>query len=111
MSGATNALEVHAVSKRFAHSIHHALRYGLTDIFRSVARPRERSAALRAGEFWALRDVGFTLGRGESLGILGRNGAGKSTLLKLIAGIYAPTSGRIDAVGRVGAIIELGAAF
>jgi ABC-type polysaccharide/polyol phosphate transport system ATPase subunit len=106
-----SVLEVRGVSKRFAHSMRHALRYGLTDIFRSAVGSHDGGAALRAGEFWALREVSLALRPGESVGILGRNGAGKSTLLKLIAGIYAPTSGRIDVDGRVGAIIELGAAF
>src|SRR5574338_1370906 len=62
-------------------------------------------------EFWALRDLTFSVGRGEALGIIGRNGAGKSTVLKLLSGITAPTSGEIAIRGRLAALIEVGSAF
>ena len=62
-------------------------------------------------ELWALRDVGFHVRPGEAFGIVGPNGSGKSTLLKLIAGIFAPSTGELHVGGRVGSLIELGAGF
>jgi ABC-type polysaccharide/polyol phosphate transport system ATPase subunit len=59
----------------------------------------------------ALEGISFEVERGESLGIIGSNGSGKSTLLKLLAGVTAPTSGRIAVRGRVASLLELGAGF
>src|SRR3990167_6240452 len=59
----------------------------------------------------ALKNLSFRINKGESVGIMGRNGAGKSTLLKLIAGVSAPTKGKIFVKGRIAPMIELGAGF
>ena len=62
-------------------------------------------------EFWADRDVTFSLERGDMLGIIGTNGAGKSTLLKAITGIMEPTRGRVRRSGNVAALLELASGF
>src|SRR5215218_6123164 len=70
-----------------------------------------RRRQLRPVEVWALRDVSFRIGAGESVGFMGRNGSGKTTLLRLLAGVFRPTSGRLAVAGRVGSLLELGAGF
>jgi ABC-2 type transport system ATP-binding protein len=62
-------------------------------------------------DYWALRNVSFTVAKGESVGIVGRNGCGKSTLLRLVAGVMLPDEGVIEVNGGVGAMIELSAGF
>jgi|TARA_R100001143_G_scaffold57985_1_gene55508 lipopolysaccharide transport system ATP-binding protein len=62
-------------------------------------------------EFWALQNTSFTVGRGETVGIVGRNGSGKSTLLQLICGTLNPTGGEIRTEGRIAALLELGSGF
>jgi len=59
----------------------------------------------------ALREIDFTVEKGEAFGVIGGNGSGKSTLLKLVAGMLKPSTGRIVVDGRVAALIELGAGF
>jgi lipopolysaccharide transport system ATP-binding protein len=62
-------------------------------------------------EFWAVKDVSFTIPRGGVVGIMGSNGAGKSTILKLLSGIITPTTGEMIIRGRVSALIEVTAGF
>src|SRR5579862_5629475 len=62
-------------------------------------------------DFLAVKDVTFQVPRGQTLAFIGRNGSGKSTLLKIIAGVYRPTSGRVEVNGSLAPLIELGAGF
>ncbi|CAN5838280.1 hypothetical protein BH24ACI5_BH24ACI5_16750 [soil metagenome] len=62
-------------------------------------------------DFWAIRDVSFEVGHGETLGLIGHNGAGKSTIFKLLSQITAPTTGEIRLGGRIAALIEVGSGF
>lgn len=62
-------------------------------------------------EFWALKNVSFSVGHGECLGIVGRNGSGKSTLLQMVCGTLNPSEGEVSVQGRVAALLELGAGF
>jgi ABC-2 type transport system ATP-binding protein len=68
-------------------------------------------SATGGGDYWALRNLSFTVAEGESVGIVGPNGCGKSTLLRLIAGVMLPDEGEIEVNGGVGAMIELSAGF
>ena len=80
------------------------------EVERLTARLLRRQVEPRE-EFWALRDVTFSLKRGEVLGLVGPNGAGKSTLLKILSRVTVPTSGSFVVHGRLGALIEIGAGF
>ena len=62
-------------------------------------------------EFWALKNLNFTIREGESVGIIGSNGAGKSTILKILSRVTKPTTGNFRTHGRIGALIEVGAGF
>lgn len=68
-------------------------------------------AKRKKGEFWALRDVSFTVEQGEAVGLVGGNGQGKSTLLRLIAGVLLPDEGRLRVHGGVAPLIEVTGGF
>jgi ABC-type polysaccharide/polyol phosphate transport system ATPase subunit len=89
----------------------------VSKLYRLYRRPADRLYELLPGarprhtDFWALRDIGFTVEKGETLGLVGPNGCGKSTLLQIVSGILQPTTGRVVTRGRIAALLELGAGF
>jgi ABC-type polysaccharide/polyol phosphate transport system ATPase subunit len=79
---------------------------------KSALLERSLTEGLRQDELIpAVRDLSFTVDQGEAFAVIGSNGSGKSTLLKMVAGILKPTAGEINVIGRVAALIELGAGF
>jgi ABC-type polysaccharide/polyol phosphate transport system ATPase subunit len=97
-----NAVEFESVSKSYA----------------IYAKPGDRLRELVAlggrsyhRDFWALRDLSFSIRKGEVFCIIGENGSGKSTALQLMAGIMEPSAGEVRVSGRVSALLELGAGF
>jgi ABC-type polysaccharide/polyol phosphate transport system ATPase subunit len=102
---AIEATDVHKVYRRYGRRKHFAT-------LKSALLSGELLRDLKPEEsFHALRGVSFHVNAGRTFGIIGRNGSGKSTMLKLIAGLGKPTSGRVTVIGRVSALIELGAGF
>ncbi len=96
--------------------------HGLGKCYSLYERPGDRLKQLLWGrwrgqrkpyfrEFWALKNVDFSIKPGEVVGIVGRNGAGKSTLLQMVCGTLQPSTGELTAKGRVAALLELGAGF
>jgi lipopolysaccharide transport system ATP-binding protein len=83
----------------------------LTDRMAHFGRVAPVSAEQAHPTIWALRDVSFEAHQGEALGVIGRNGSGKSTLMKILARVTAPTEGRVEIVGRVGAMLQVGIGF
>lgn len=97
------AIEVQGLGVHFRRN--RRVRRSFKDMFAGASR---RS---RPGEFWALRDVSFTVQPGESIGVVGRNGQGKSTLLRLVAGVLLPDEGAVAVNGGVAPLIELTGGF
>jgi lipopolysaccharide transport system ATP-binding protein len=105
-------VELDGVWKKFRYGeVHNRLRDVIPALVKRAFGRSDPDEGLWKGEFWALRDVGFTVRPGEAIGLIGPNGAGKSTVLKLLTRILRPTIGRCELQGRVGALIEVAAGF
>jgi lipopolysaccharide transport system ATP-binding protein len=109
---ANAGVEFEQVWKKFRRGeSHDSLRDLAPALMRRLLRRQPSAAELTASDFWAVRDVSFTVRPGQALGIIGPNGAGKSTILKLLTSILRPTRGRCEVRGRIGALIEVSAGF
>jgi ABC-type polysaccharide/polyol phosphate transport system ATPase subunit len=106
------SVEFDRVWKKFRRGeSHDSLRDLAPALVRRLLGRRTVSSELSTSDFWAVRDVSFTVRPGQALGIIGPNGAGKSTILKLLTSILRPTRGRCAVRGRIGALIEVSAGF
>lgn len=117
------AIEVHKLGKKYnigkiRQHENFTLAHTLLDAFKQPARRiknllqgNSTGAADLDQEFWAVRDINFTVEHGETVGVIGHNGAGKSTLLKLLSRITRPSEGWARINGRVGSLLEVGTGF
>lgn len=113
-------IEIKNIGKRYTISHRQGGYVALRDVLTSIARNPFRFAKHKAKQmvgsetkedFWALKDINFTVEKGEVIGIIGINGAGKSTLLKILSKITPPTEGEIILRGNVASLLEVGTGF
>lgn len=100
---AEGGIEVAGVGIRFRRN--RGARRSFKDLFSGKTRRR------KPDDFWALRDVSFSVAPGEAIGVVGRNGQGKSTLLKLVAQVMLPDEGSVTVEGGVAPLIEITGGF
>jgi lipopolysaccharide transport system ATP-binding protein len=108
-------IEIQNISKKYRIGVQKgylSLREQISHKFSSLkSYLTTQSPSDSPADFWALKDVSFSVQEGEAVGIIGRNGAGKSTLLKILSKITPPTEGRIVLRGRVASLLEVGTGF
>jgi lipopolysaccharide transport system ATP-binding protein len=84
---------------------------GKEDPYLKVGESNDRSKKGSSEYVWALKDINFSVEKGEVLGVIGKNGAGKSTLLKILSKVTTPSEGKITMKGRVASLLEVGTGF
>lgn len=113
-------IEIKNVGKRYNISHQRGRYITLRDVIANIVKNPFKYLAFRAKEFtgietkeifWALKDISFSVKKGEIVGIIGMNGAGKSTLLKILSQITPPATGEIKIRGRIGSLLEVGTGF
>jgi ABC-type polysaccharide/polyol phosphate transport system ATPase subunit len=105
-----NIIEVKHISKVFSRNYKSA-RTQLIHILKESFFGCHDRTSLNKDEFWALKDISFSVKKNEKLAILGPNGSGKSTLLKMLNGIYLPNQGEIQINGNISSVLELSSGF
>lgn len=101
-------IKIENVSMKFNLEIEKdfSMKQAFVDLFTKKKKKNKKN-----DDFWALKNVSFTVDKGEVVGLIGSNGAGKSTLLKVVSGVMKPTSGKVTVQGVISPMIELGAGF
>lgn len=100
-------LEIQHISKKFRIRHEKQPYLSIRDSFSSLFKPNNNTTE----DFYALKDINFSVHQGDTIGIIGKNGAGKSTLLKILSKITPPTSGKIICRGRIASLLEVGTGF
>jgi len=108
MSSDMKAIQFDGVWKKYSKNavFHNSLREDISSLF-----VQDKQQNLTVNEFWALREISMTIGKGQIVGLWGNNGAGKTTILKLISNITSPTLGQLHVNGKVAPIIDVGSGF
>lgn len=82
----------------------------VTKIFK-LSKPTWRNSSNQKSELVAIENISFSVKKGEMIGVIGLNGSGKTTLLRIIAGIYRPTSGKVETHGKIAPVLSIGTGF
>jgi ABC-type polysaccharide/polyol phosphate transport system ATPase subunit len=113
-----NAIQVESLGKRYRIgqrqqylTLRDQLRNVLDAPLRIMRGAANGESIRKPNEIWALRNLSFTVGEGEVIGLIGRNGSGKTTLLKILSRVTQPTEGSAEIHGRVGSLLEVGTGF
>ena len=103
----------HQADQESYRSLRDLIVRGAERLARAIRKPGFQGGGERTApeDFWALRDVDFSIHQGEVVGVVGRNGAGKSTLLKVLSRITEPSRGRVTVKGRLASLLEVGTGF
>ena len=105
-----NVIELKNVSKVFSKNYKSARKQLINILGESFMGCKDKTE-LHQDEFWALKNISFSIKKNEKLAILGPNGSGKSTLLKMLNGIYLPNQGEIQVNGDISSVLELSSGF